>query len=908
MKVYELLEKEQIREFRNEINLFAEKVLESYLQNLGSCVGQPESKEIFDPIWGPVELNAGEIILLDSPIIQRLRKIKQLGLASYVYCGADYSRFSHTLGVFWLANEMAEIIHKQLVKARGEDAVNFIQIVRLAALFHDTGHMFFSHVTERYFVENDKCHRFHEIKKAIEVFCKAIDDNVSLHEMISVMIVNSPAVKKLLLKVAPVLEFQNVRSDEDITKITEYISCLIIGQANDAFMLPYYQIINGPIDADKCDYLSRDSHATNIPVAVDIFRLIHKLSVTKDKLPDTLPDTKLWEDDKNGDVYYPTIKSSATEALNQLMMARSIMYNSVYYHQKVRTAETMFRSILEDLNEIKVEAVRNFTEIMLITDDVFGYYCFSILSAGCANQKQLRHITEQLNRINFRMLYKRACSIDMEQILSLSEEKEFMLDRHMFMLSNSNAIKRIERETKEQYNRICSLLNKEDSCDCSFMIMDFPKVRSSDSIPNIYISYGNGAVRNYSEIFQAGTWIESKESRHREQYLVSNCEHRELAFLALQKVLYATYGAYLLDSAAACSKVSPEEIKKRKRRLLSKNYYSDALMLASEIIIPDFDRKIDEVCRKYQTYEGAKGKIITKENLNSFLLQFLQIHQTEDNCRCLLDGVLKILLHGIYIDRKTFGSKMELLFQKIQAVSQALYVCPLGSVTDSGVHMTYYLNDLNGSGLQIQTYSSLQEALYNSKKGDSIVLFDDGAYSGKQIGSILEEYMGVPEENRLTQESHVKPLTEEEKRQIKERNVYIAYICLNAKNSASITKAAKDVGIQIKSIEYIYDMQEKAFDKDLEIFEDDHQRDLLKECFYNIGLQILTSVKKEGDSFKKGWTQERAEKGALGYNDAQQMVILKSSVPTYTMTAFWLEGGIFEGNTWNPLFARTNKP
>ena len=151
-------------------------------------------------------------------------------------------------------------------------------------------------------------------------------------------------------------------------------------------------------------------------------------------------------------------------------------------------------------------------------------------------------------------------------------------------------------------------------------------------------------------------------------------------------------------------------------------------------------------------------------------------------------------------------------------------------------------------------------------------------------------------------------VTEEEKRQIKERNVYIAYICLNAKNSASITKAAKDVGIQIKSIEYIYDMQEKAFDKDLEIFEDDHQRDLLKECFYNIGLQILTSVKKEGDSFKKGWTQERAEKGALGYNDAQQMVILKSSVPTYTMTAFWLEGGIFEGNTWNPLFARTNKP
>lgn len=113
MKVYELLEEEDIAVLRSEIDLFAEIILRPYVENINKQLENSErlaGKEIFDPIWGPVEFNAGEIIFLDSPLIQRLRKIKQLGLASYVYCNADYSRFAHTIGVFSLAGQMANII------------------------------------------------------------------------------------------------------------------------------------------------------------------------------------------------------------------------------------------------------------------------------------------------------------------------------------------------------------------------------------------------------------------------------------------------------------------------------------------------------------------------------------------------------------------------------------------------------------------------------------------------------------------------------------------------------------------------------------------------------------------------------------------------------------------------------
>ena len=129
MKVYELLEKKEIAILRKEIDSFANEMLQSYVDNLSDQFANLDEKEIFDPIWGPVAFNAGEIVILDSPLLQRLRKIKQLGLASYVYCDADYSRFAHTIGVFWLAGEMAEIISKRLSCSGRKDCSKLLKML-----------------------------------------------------------------------------------------------------------------------------------------------------------------------------------------------------------------------------------------------------------------------------------------------------------------------------------------------------------------------------------------------------------------------------------------------------------------------------------------------------------------------------------------------------------------------------------------------------------------------------------------------------------------------------------------------------------------------------------------------------------------------------------------------------------
>ena len=92
-----------------------------------------------DPVHGFIAFSNEEAALIDAPIVQRLRGIKQLALTSLLYPGATHTRFEHSLGVMHVAGRMAD--HLELRKRER-------RLVRLAALLHDVGHMPFSHAGE----------------------------------------------------------------------------------------------------------------------------------------------------------------------------------------------------------------------------------------------------------------------------------------------------------------------------------------------------------------------------------------------------------------------------------------------------------------------------------------------------------------------------------------------------------------------------------------------------------------------------------------------------------------------------------------------------------------------------------------------------------------------------------------
>src|SRR5262245_52475840 len=112
-------------------------------------------KVVTDPVHGDIGLSQLEVDLIDTPSFQRLRRLKQLGLASLVYPNADHSRFAHSLGVFHLMGRGIDtLIHKERL-----DESTDKQKLRLAALLHDVGHYPYSHLMER--VDADPlCHEW----------------------------------------------------------------------------------------------------------------------------------------------------------------------------------------------------------------------------------------------------------------------------------------------------------------------------------------------------------------------------------------------------------------------------------------------------------------------------------------------------------------------------------------------------------------------------------------------------------------------------------------------------------------------------------------------------------------------------------------------------------------------------
>lgn len=196
--------------------------------------------EIVDPIHDFIRINSPELMVIDTPTFQRLRRIRQLAGAHLVYPSAQHSRFEHSLGVMHLAGSAANVL-----KDKGFLSSDDVSNVRLAGLLHDIGHGPFSHLFEEVL----------ERKKKIS------------HEEIG---------KKLILET----EVGDSISKSGFDK--KFLSELAFGNSKHLFM---NEIISGGLSADIMDYLPRDGYFTGAEHAkIDFRRIIQSLGVYEKKL------------------------------------------------------------------------------------------------------------------------------------------------------------------------------------------------------------------------------------------------------------------------------------------------------------------------------------------------------------------------------------------------------------------------------------------------------------------------------------------------------------------------------------------------------------------------------------------------------------------------------------------------
>ena len=196
--------------------------------------------DIIDPIHDFIRVSGTELKIIDSPIFQRLRRIRQLSGAHLTYPGAQHTRFEHSLGVMHISAQAGQALQEKGILKKDD-----IENLRLAALLHDIGHGPFSHLFEEVLQEKRKIS----------------------HEEIG---------KRIILKT----EIGDLLSKSGYDK--KFITKLAFGDSKLQFM---NEIISGVLSADMMDYLLRDGYYTGAEHAkIDHKRLTQSLEVYQKKL------------------------------------------------------------------------------------------------------------------------------------------------------------------------------------------------------------------------------------------------------------------------------------------------------------------------------------------------------------------------------------------------------------------------------------------------------------------------------------------------------------------------------------------------------------------------------------------------------------------------------------------------
>lgn len=917
--VLTILRSGKLKKIREQVENFCDEVMRDYLEECrDSCERIPLSashtKNFYDSVWGTIEINEGEILILDSPILQRLRHIKQLGLANLLYASADHSRFSHTLGVIQTAEVMQKQIEKELDKKQVVTDKDVNQIIRLSAIFHDCGHMFCSHASERYFQKNSKFSLYNEVRSVQSYIQDNLSIKPSLSEILSVLIVQSNAIGQLLQIVNKGLssvDIQNANKD----RVIEKICCFIWGYPYSEKLLPYAQIISGQIDSDKLDYLKRDSHSTGVPAAVDMSRVFQKLRVVQSNMDFSMKSTAEEDVDTR---YTIAIAPAAINTVDQLIISRYMMFENVYFHQKTLTAETLLRYALEQLSGSTEGLFDDFRNILILQDNDIIHTDFNLVikksvpNFKISNQQKYESACQILSNLAKRRLFKRSAAFTNENLIDVGHKGVEFYSK-VFKDKALDEQEKFIRLIKEKVIESKSLLDKSqfymnDQTDVLLIVS--PDISNVNINSNLAIAEKNDKYRDME--FEADSWLKSRSSRKPQNYLVTYAEDRYIVYIAVEYVLLVHYGLLIADSIIYDEK-DIQYIEKIKMALEKKGYYKEAYAIAPNEEIKRYNRNIEQLVKeKWKHYE-----LISVDNgfaydmdvsyLTTYIKQFYQFKDQIGDYALFVKACIDMLNQVRIISKgeifKALKSNFDEITQKENISFERLKICNIGNVQDGSAQIAYQINSINEAFKTKNSVISLEDALIFSEDEQVIVFVEDAFCSGKQIMSVFETYMGVPIEDRQTQEEHVQELSDENKEKLKKSKLYFSFIMCNKENEQKFRERLTEIGLEKVEIVAKEEFPEKYFEKE----ELNENREILKKYLEAAGkLLISQKATDEKGNRKANWSEERMKDSVLGYNDAQQLIVFAWNTPTYTITPLWLQEKIND-TEWIPLFPRIDK-
>jgi HD superfamily phosphohydrolase/tRNA A-37 threonylcarbamoyl transferase component Bud32 len=280
-----------------------------------------DSKVINDSLLGNQFFTKPEVAVIDSPLLQRLKRIKQTGLAYQVFPSATHTRFEHCLGACTIAERSFKAVQDRFsVEFRGKPLPatdgrldGDLAHLRMAALLHDVGHGLCSHSSEQIYEALTDLQEF----KRNPAFAKN-----SPGEILSHLIIKSPTFSDWFNTHV----VGKCHAELDLHVIAE----MVLGKHPDIEKYFLSQIVSSPYDADKLDYIARDSYYCGLALTVDLARFYSMISTASEHGYNLLVLRN----------YVP---------LEQILFSKMTLFGAVYHHPKVKCLDAMLRSLIRHI-------------------------------------------------------------------------------------------------------------------------------------------------------------------------------------------------------------------------------------------------------------------------------------------------------------------------------------------------------------------------------------------------------------------------------------------------------------------------------------------------------------------------------------------------------------------------------
>ncbi len=483
----------------------------------------PGTKVIHDAIWGSRLFYPWEIALLDTPLCQRLRRISQLGTAFLTYPSAVHTRFSHSLGVCVLAGRLITRLKEkaEIQKGKIEISQKDIYSVRIAGLLHDVGHCFFSHASER------------ALEPIIASTRKKLDiGKPKPHEFISYLILTNEYFlnywENYIVPIFP--NKKDCPNPNDIAK-------MVIGIPPSDEKRYLQDIIYGPYDVDKLEYLYRDARTAGLAISYDIERYFYKITLTDDQ-----KGTRRLAMDIGG-----------VRAIEQIIFSKMMLYSFVYHHHKVLASDILILELIMELLENPVSGQIRIEHPL----DLLRYTDYDLLSSV------IKGPTERFSKIRkkiiLRELPKRCYVINKEFVKGL--ETDILVKKKWDNLKEK--LRGLPKDVKEIRQDIVDIIKKEinsEEISLDDIYVDLPKVPPIEEQTYAPVIDSNGDLKAMSNYFDLEGWQTTYDLKKLKGYFFASEKFRHIASKVIERYLKEKYDLTFNENAKIEAKMLDQNL------------------------------------------------------------------------------------------------------------------------------------------------------------------------------------------------------------------------------------------------------------------------------------------------------------------------------------------------------------